>query len=160
MNVTRHGLATAFAAAGLLCVVQVAGAAEWTVGQRVPVDTLTQSDWPKLTVGLETLRVLPSIEARSASVVRPRTLVVNALGVVGESRHSVLVARASADEVRSAVAGSGLQPLVADYYEHTRISLLRFARFEDAVRARDRLAEALGHAAVTVPVRYAERVAR
>lgn len=158
MNLNIRISSKIFIAMCAALTVQVAGAGEWVVGQCMSPAKLEQSGWPTVRVGSETLRVLPQTEAKVLS--NSKTLVVNSLGAVGESRHSVLVSRTDVKDVQLAIDSANMSPVTVKFYDHTGISELRFSSFSEAVKAYEVLSIALSDAQVSLPIRYAERVAR
>lgn len=103
----------------------------------------------------EQFQVLTPQRAPQGADPQRETWVVNELGVVGLSRHEVLVAQVDTAAVQALVA-SGVLPSVLQesYNPSTRIATLRFASFAQAVQARAALAGRLPGASVTVPVQY------
>lgn len=118
-------------------------------------------------IGGQAYRVLPDTDSKprtlssGASAAEATSLVVNARGVVGESRNEVLVSRVPVQAVRQAVGQLGIRAVSVQYYDHIAISSLRFASFEDTAAARERLKSLLpADAGVDVPVRYSKSTVR
>lgn len=116
-------------------------------------------------IGGQAYRVLPDSKPRTlgsgASAAEATSLVVNARGVVGESRNEVLVSRVPVQAVQQAVGQLGIRTVSVQYYEHIAISSLRFASFEDTAAARERLKSLLpADAGVDVPIRYSKITVR
>lgn len=117
-------------------------------------DALTETT--PVHLGKQQFRIItPTVHPKEAGATQTETWLVNEQGVVGRSTHEVLVSQADPAAVRAVVA-SGALPAVANanYNATLRLSILRFASFADAVRARTVLMQRLGNADVTVPVQY------
>ncbi len=134
----------------------VAQAAALEIGQRLSPQQIKALATQTMTVGGQKLKVLTASSPKAGSnSTQPTTMVINTLGAVGESRNEVLVSQVSTAVVRSAVSRLGLSTVSAHYYDHTGITALRFASFDQTVWARDQLAQRLPQAVVAVPVQYA-----
>lgn len=139
---TRHavlGLAGAsFALAGC-----AAPAFTFKAGQQLSPEQLRQVDATPAPHGGGKVRykVLPQPTADGS------TLVVNEQGMVMSSRHEVLVASASQEQVQAATA-RGPRPAAVQHYAPTGITVVRYADFAQALQGLDALKAALPQATV------------
>lgn len=157
---TKQNILCVGTAACLVLTMGAAGAASLEMGQRLTTQQLKGLQAQSVTVGKQQLKVVTAVSPKAASAVNPMTTVINELGAVGESRNEVVISQVKPAEVRSAVTQLKLATVSTSYYETTGVSTLRFASFDQAAWAHERLSSLLPNAVLAVPVRYTELKAR
>lgn len=139
-----------FALATLLVASSLCVAWAQEPGQRLSSQEVSRlAATPSIALGKQHYRVLPT------QVSPTRTLVANAQGVVGVSHHQVMVSGVPAQQLRTALQDPGLpraQEVVMA--ENLDLATLRYASFEEAVRAHKALQALLPSAKLVVPVQY------
>ncbi len=132
------------------------GAAAQTLGQKLSTDEIARlGALPEYEVDGIRLRVMPGVPEGGEG-----TWVLNAQGVVGISRHEVMVTGVPQADLQARLGTLLPQPLSQQHFAPTGISVLRFADFDQAVQGYRALRDALPEATVRLSVTFGRRLPR
>lgn len=124
------------------------------MGQKLSQDELARHASSAQVIVLDgrELKVLPSPGQGSGAAMDPISFVIDANGVVGQSRNEVFLSNIDCERLEAAI--QELKPISSRCYEHTAIGVIRFASLAQAIDARNRLRKILPQGRADVPIRY------
>lgn len=147
-----HTALLVLASAGFALMSAAHAAGPYTVGQRLSqtqVQALGTLD--SVTLDGRTYQVL---QTGRSSLGQDFTLLLSPQRAVGQTHHELLIANQPTDQVRQQL-GAALAPAASvKYYDHTGITVARFATLTQAVDALARVRTLLPGVEAGVPVRF------
>ena len=126
----------------------------YTVGQRLSKDQIQSlGALQSVTIDDRSYQVLQSSAGANG---QPLTTLLNANGVVGQTHHELLISSEPTAQVRQQASAALATAAEVTYYDHTNITVVRYASLEQAIAALAQVRAALPDAKVGLPITFAK----
>jgi len=130
------------------------GQSSYTVGQRLNKEQI-RSLGALQSVVIDT-RSYQVLQTGTSANGQPVTTLLNQNGVVGQTHHELLISSEPTAQVRRQAGAALATAAEVTYYDHTNITVARYASLDQAIAALAQVRAALPEAKVGLPITFAK----